>query len=229
MTNARNYANWCLLPSNDAWARKLGAAAKLYWVNPEVPLPVPPTETAPKRIVDDDDGYVEESGGEWTPSSEDGGYGNDSRRHEPANPKPAAAWTITSLTPGRYNVYATWPAWAEMPDAENATFTVYTVAEGAESQYGDPVPVNQYSPPSGIEYEDRSWQLLTPDPCSVESNSKNVGIRVRITALTATDGIVADAILLVPVDNEVKLLSVVRSTSAPEETTAKVRVTLVEH
>jgi type II secretory pathway pseudopilin PulG len=218
-----DYGNWYFIPAADQWARKLGAAAALSR-NPPVQPP------APIHAIDDDtdegnEDYVEESGSEWTTGET--GYRDDARLHPPSNPPPAAAWNFRGLRPGRYNVWATWPEQVGQPDANNAQYKVYTVLEGVETQHGVETPVNQHSPPpSGVEQDGRLWMLLTPEPCNVRG--EEMGIRVRLSALTAANYLVADAVRVEPVDNKISVLSIDRCMSSTGGTTAEVRVTEAE-
>jgi len=70
---------WYLKPSDDSWARKLGAAASLA---AEEPAPEP---ADPDLLIDDGDATYEQNGTNWAETT--GGYENDIRRHpESATP-----------------------------------------------------------------------------------------------------------------------------------------------
>ncbi|MBU4399873.1 MAG: prepilin-type N-terminal cleavage/methylation domain-containing protein [Planctomycetes bacterium] len=219
-----NYGVWYLIPADDAWTRKLGAAAKL---TREYTEPIPPT----LYVDDDDDGlnndddYVEESGSDWEPLGE--GFQEDARRHAPAISQPAATWTFNisalKIPPGYYHVYATWPVLNPQALGQpNASFSV---------NGGNDVDVNQNLPPDGPIFQEYSdtikWHNLTDgNPICVNDNTTEA--TVRITAKFNDDigeyyPVAADAVLLVPVDNEVKVLSVVRSITS-DATTARVKI-----
>jgi hypothetical protein len=95
-----------------------------------------------------------------------------------------ATWTMP-LTPGTYEVDATWPASANF--STTATYNVYDTTTNTSLGSGT---VNQQIAPSGISYDGLNWQSL--GPFTVAGSS-------LIVTLTNTNGQVsADALRIVP-------------------------------
>lgn len=241
-----NYGVWYLIPAEydlppnygqnvkarDAWARKLGAAATLT-------REMFSTPDEPKLVLDDEDDadnddYVEESGGEWralvNDEGEDEGYDGDARLHDAADSQPTAVWTFRiadcKIPPGYYHVYATWPTLDPDPGELNASFII-------NENVGNEVRVNQHELQNILTFDNLSWQRLTT-VAPIRVDIQTTDVKVRISAIEKEGvneyyPVVADAVLLVPVNNEVLVQSVTRSISTPEETTATVSVTVVEH
>jgi hypothetical protein len=204
--------NWYLAPSIDQWARKLGAPASLSQQDPGA-LPTPPN-----WIVDDDDvvGYAD-VGGTWTRESNSQALAGFDRRH-PAPPTESpttpetdhAAWLFENVTPGWYYVEATWTA-----ASDQATDAQYVFYDGAASLNEAPL-TDQTIAPTGASYGGRPWQILAT------RYFRNGSATVQLNG-QATGYLIADGVRLVPVENDVQILSLERSLGG-EAVTAHVSI-----
>jgi hypothetical protein len=197
-----------LIPSQDAWARKLGAGAAIVEIDPGPP-PAPPT-----LLIDDQTSGYSESGGGWNTASDPqalDGYYRWSLPLPPGTPGNTAAWSFSGLAPGAYRVEATW---VEGPDrASNALYNVY---DGMNLQGS--VSVSQQIHPALIANDGRAWQLVYKLLCTSGST------RVELSG-QGNGRVIADAVRLVPVRNTVVVLSLDRSLTS-QTVTAQVAVTV---
>lgn len=196
--------SWYLVPATDPWARKLGAAAALTFVDPG------PPPTPDSLVVDDGaSGYVE-SDGNWTVESDAAAWEADYRRHEPTiDANQTATWTMSGMTPAWYDIRLTWMAAANL--ASNATFTIYD----GETLVGT-YTLDQRAAPSGATFQNRAWQTLAM--VVIQSGTAKVQLS------TEADGpVVADAVRMVPVQNVLSVQSYEHALSS-EEVTARVFV-----
>jgi prepilin-type N-terminal cleavage/methylation domain-containing protein len=207
---------WYLVPPADVWARKLGAAATL---TNQAPGPKPPP---PVLIADDGDAGYSETGGGWVVESDlptTQSFQADHRRHAPApdgSPTDAAVWTFTGITPGWYQVQATW-----LEASDQTAAAQYTIYDGDTALAA--VSANQQIAPAGPTFQDRPWKVLTTQ--YIRSGS----VRAELAGQAAVGYVVADAVRLFPIENNVQILSLERSLGS-EEVTARVSVeVLVPH
>lgn len=127
---------WHLVPADDPWMWKLGAAATLIPDDPDkltnntldsgshVPYlrPFPYVNPTPAGLLADDSNpantgslyygtYAETVGSAWINGPASGyGYMNTSRRHAAGTTASwAATWTFKNVQPGWYEVWVTWP------------------------------------------------------------------------------------------------------------------------
>ena len=192
-----------LVPSTDAWARKLGAAAS---IGTEDPGSCPP----PVTLIDDGDPGYSNTGGNWDQWSSGDPFQGDYRENEPGAGSDKASWEFAGLEAGWYEVLVTWggDGWA--------TDAPYTVLDGETALAT--VRVNQKNNPSGAVFEGASWESL--GVFSIASGA----LRVDLSD-DADEWVVADAVRIVPVRNEVQVLSLEKSLSS-EDVTAQVSVTV---
>jgi hypothetical protein len=196
---------------DDTWARKLGASARLTTEAPSAPDPVFVS------ILDDGDAGYSESGSGWLAQEAPPAFRGDYRSHvaeeEGKDGSGATAtWQFTSVTLGWYEVQATWPA---APDrSSNAEYTVYVGATPKRTFH-----VNQTQVPSGSAFSGVLWEKLTT--VWIDGGS------VHVTLSAASNGsVAADGLRLVPVGNEVAVLSLERSLNS-EDITVQVSVDVV--
>jgi prepilin-type N-terminal cleavage/methylation domain-containing protein len=201
-----------LIPSSDPWVRKLGASATITEVDPG------PAARPPVLLVDDDDAGFDAAGGGWLAQT-DAQAGNG-RYHlhasdappggegSPASPE-TVTWQFNDVPPGRYHVQATWLAGPDRaPDAR------YTVFDGTTSLGS--YDISQLFAPSGPVSENRPWQVVADVPLGSGT--------VQVTLKSSPNGTVAaDAVQLVPVANDVEIVSLAR-TMATDEVTVRVTV-----
>lgn len=191
-------------PSSDIWARKLGACATITSVNPGT------APTAPITIIDDgDEGFSIEGAG-WVETTSAESYLGDDREVESGDGTEVARWQFTGLKPGWYEVLATW-----LPGAEFASDAPFKIFDGSVD-VGAAI-VNQQEGPIDGEFAGKPWQSLGTFPISGSSLSVEV-------SNSANGKVIADGIRLVPVENEVRIISVEKSLNS-EEVTAHVSVT----
>lgn len=191
-----------LVPSTSPWARKLGACACLTTQAPG------PRASPPTLLVDDGDaGFA--AGGGWLAQPEPGAYGGDYRAH-PAGPTiETVTWQFGGLPAGWYEVQATWPE-----ASDRATAASYSVFDG-DSALGA-YEVDQTSAPSGVVFGNRPWHVLATLPLGSGS------ARVELHS-SAAGSVAADGVRLVPLQNEVRVVSLDRSLTS-EEMTARVSI-----
>jgi hypothetical protein len=197
-----------LVPSDDPWARKLGAVASIETVEPAA-------AAAPVTLVDNGGpGYseIDPTSPYWGTQARAGAYGAEVRESSAAGDGDKAVWEFTGLEPGWYEVLVTWDA--ASGQAKNAPYTVY---DGAAPEAT--VRVDQTVTPSGAIYQSVPWESL--GVYSIVSGT----LRVELSD-DANAHIIADAVRIVPVRNVVEVLSVHKSV-ADEEVTAHVSVTVL--
>jgi hypothetical protein len=201
-----------LVPVANEWARKLGASARITAEPPE------PTEPPLPPVLDDGDAGYSESGAGWTPQTDPQAFQGDHRchaavqggAHDPS--AGAASWQFTGVTPGWYELQATW-----VVALDRSPTVGYAVYRGLTSL--GTFRVSQKQPPSGAMYLGVPWQTLTrlwigDAPVRVELGTQNNG------------SVAADGMRLVPVRNDVRVLSLERSL-ASEDMTVHVAVDVV--
>jgi type II secretory pathway pseudopilin PulG len=203
----RDQTTYYLAPSENRWARKLGASAL---IQTEDPGSAPP----PVTLIDNGDpGYREIDLGmvDWTSLSRPDAFQGTLRRQDGSGVGDRARWEFTDLEPGWYEVLVTYSAGPNQ--ATNAPYGVYdgTTCEGT-------VPVDQSVAPSGATYLGVPWESL--GLFSIYGEALHVELRD-----SADNDIVADAVRIVPVRNDVRVLSLEKSLTG-EEATAHVSVIL---
>jgi len=194
-----------LVPSSDAWARKLGAVAMIQTLDPG-PAPPPPV-----LIIDNGQTGYSETGTGWTDETPANAFQGTDRWHAPGDGSNTATWQFTNLTPGWYSVQVTWPEGSDR--ANNATYTVY---DGTK-QLGS-FTVNQQIAPAGTVYQGRPWQSLMILPIS--STTAQVMLSDQ-----ASGKVIADGVWLLPIFNDVQILSLERALTS-EDVTVHVAVTV---
>lgn len=197
-----------LVPSADAWARKLGAAAAIESVDPG---PQPPPPVPPVTLIDDGEpGYIE-LGPDWH-DHERTAYQGWLRCNNDGGDLAIARWGFPGLSQREYNVFATWNARGKQ--SSNAPFTVYdgAVAEGT-------VTVDMEDDPAGEPFEGIPWESL--GIFSITSGT----LWVELSDVNGK--VVADAMRIVPWGNQVKVLTMQKSFDNGEAT-VRVSVTPME-
>lgn len=197
-----------LVPSPDAWARKLGAAATIQTEDPG-------TSVVPVTFIDNDDpGYSERDAGPvyWTSHSESDAFAGELRRHDGSGVGDAAIWEFSGIAAGWYQVLVTYDA-----DDNYATDAPYTVFDGATAEAT--VRIDQTEDPSGGLFQGYRWESL-----GLFSVGGDV-LRVELSD-DADNTIAADAVRIVAVRNQVEILSSQKSLES-DTATAHVSVTLM--
>ncbi len=200
--NANN--TYYLSPSNDDWARKLGAGASI------TPFDPGPRATSPILVMDDSDTSFVTVGEDWNPETNESYQGN-CQKHIGGDGTAIARWEFTGLPAGWYDVRATWHE-----DDMLTTAAPFTVYEGTENK-GE-TPIDQQVAPSGEVIDGKPWQSLKI--VSITSGT----LTVELTDASA-DPVVADAIRLIPLKNDIQINSLEKSLSN-EDVTAHVTVTV---
>lgn len=180
-----------LVPSSDAWTRKLGAVAMMQTQNPG-PKPAAPNLT----VANGQTGYSETGSGWMSETNTNSVLGSD-RRHPAGSGSNTASWQFMNLNPGWYCVQVTWSE-----GADRATNASYTVWDGTK-QLGT-YTANQQNAPSGTVYQARPWTSL--GVLSISSGSAQV-----VLSDQANGNVVADSVWLLPVVNDVEILSLERT------------------
>ena len=174
---------WHLVPADDPWMWKLGAAATLIPEDPDdlvngthVPYlrPFPYVNPTPAGLLADDSNpanadygaYAETVGSAWIIGPASGyGYMDTSRRHATGTTASwAAKWTFKNVQPGWYEVWVTWPDPNIDPPpspTDNAMANVtYRMLDGAGTQIGNDVQANQNAVLTEPTYGGRAWTPL---------------------------------------------------------------------
>jgi hypothetical protein len=200
-----------LEPSEDDWARKLGAPAALRTDEPLLATP-------PVTLIDDGDpgyGEIDADPVDWQTAIADDAYQLDARVNDGGKSEEAllgkvldllnggtndgdvAYWEFTGLEPGWYEVLVTFPH--QVDYAGDAPYTVYDDAavEGT-------VRVSQAVAPSGEIFQGVPWESL--------GVFSIIGGTLRVELGDNAGGpIVADAVRIVPTGNVVRVVSVDKS------------------
>jgi hypothetical protein len=222
---------WYYVPSSDDWVRKLGASAAVSTTPPAAPPPYDPP-----NLTDDDapaaSQYYAESGGQWVPGPATG-YGSGSRVLPPApvgnTTMSTATWTFNTVPSGWCEVQATWPAPPDPVNQPWAAAAQYSYSlDGGGTWHNYAATVNQMNPQTTVTDGGYAWHpVLTvylPPPPPTGSTPQ---LQVRLTGQPAAGGyIVADAVRLVTVQNNVQITSVTRSFDGK---TASARATITPH
>jgi len=193
-----------LTPSNDEWARKLGAGASMSTVNPG------DRPAAPVLVLDDSDSSFVSVGEGWVVETNDA-YQGSSQIHDGGDGSAIARWEFPGLPPGWYDVRVTWHE-----DDALTTEAPFTIYEGTENR-GD-FMVDQQTAPDGEVIGGRPWKSL--GIFSITTGT----MTVELTDASG-DPVVADGVRLIPVKNEVRINSLEKSLLS-EEVTAHVSVTV---
>jgi hypothetical protein len=112
--------------------------------------PLPPAPPAPV-IIDDGDAGFSILSGTW--GSAPSGFEGDLRYAAPGGGSAVAQWEFTTLTPGIYQVSATW-----FPNSNRATDSPFTILDGSNPL--DTVDVNQKVAPDDFSDAGASWEDL---------------------------------------------------------------------
>lgn len=196
-----------LVPSTDAWARKLGAAASIETEDPGAAAP-------PVTLIDNGDpGYSETDVGtiDWQTGFGASAFGGSFRWNNSGGWGDKARWQFTGLEAGWYEVLVTWAE--DINQATDARYTVYddSVAKAT-------ISVDQTVAPSGAIFEGSPWESL--GLFSISSDT----LRVKLSD-DANGNIAADAVRIAPVRNTVQVISMEKSLTS-EDVTAHVSVTV---
>lgn len=176
---------WNLVPADDPWMWKLGAAASLV---PDLPpnthtpylRPFPYTAPAAATLIADDSitatdhatyGYfAATAGSSWSDGPTSGDL-NTSKRHAAATllDSWAATWTFKYVQPGWYHVYVRWPSKDDPPIPPDPNHTPRTDVAYQILDPGNPTTavysvlagVDQSVPPVGITYESLVWKPIS--------------------------------------------------------------------
>jgi hypothetical protein len=187
-----------LTPSTDEWSAKLGNAASVSFSQPSAEI-LPPT------LVDNSDsGFYVQYPWHWSTQSLAGTYNGTYRRNTLYQNSGWCRWKFTDLEPGYYEIHVTYPA-----SASHSTVAPYIVFDDF-AEVGS-VTVNQTAAPSGPAYAGVNW--------------KNIGLyaitsgtlRVRLVSIW-DKYVAADAVRIVPVVNDVTIVSVQESPASDEIT-----------
>jgi hypothetical protein len=192
-----------LTPPANPWAAKLGSAAGIS------ETAAPPKSIAPDLVDNDDPGFSLELPLLWTYDSAADAYDTTFRRNTLLLLSGKSIWTFLELDPGHYEVYVTYPA-----SILHATLTPFTVYD--DNSLVGSVTVDQTTAPTGASYGGVPWHSL--GQYSISSGT----LRVKMDSFT-TILVAADAVRIVPLTNDVELLSVQASPGA-DEITVEARV-----
>ncbi len=202
-----NQTTYYLVPSTDAWARKLGAPASICTQDPGTLEP-------PVTLIDNGDpGYSETDVDtiDWETGSLADAHQQDFRRNDGQSAGDQAKWQFTGISPGWYEVLVTFP-----PDSDSASDAPYTVYDGSVAR--GTVRVNQQVPPSRGVFAGSPWESLGIFPIT--------GDNLSVELADDADGyIVADAVRIVPTGNKVDIVSLEKSLTT-EDVTAHVSITV---
>jgi hypothetical protein len=229
--NANNI--YYLSPSNDEWARKLGACASMTTIDPG------PAPSAPDLVIDDLDsnfsvaasssangngngnghgngngngnGNNGSSSQGWQVGTSVNSYQGTNQYCEGGDITDVARWEFSGLSAGWYDVRVTW-----FEDDLQTTAAPFAVYEGTNVK-GE-FTLNQQVAPTGDIIEGRPWQSL---------GVFSITTGVLTVELTDANGerVVADGVRLIPVQNDVQINFLEKSISS-EEVTAHVTVTV---
>lgn len=181
-----------LVPSTDGWARKLGAAASIQTADPG------PPPSPPMTLIDDADAAYGESGPDSWHSHTRDAFNDLLRCHSTGSGTNIARWQFTGLSPGWYEVLATWCGGSDQaPDAP------YTVWDGTE--FEDTIRVDQSQEPTGPVFNGRPWTSLGVFALQATS------LAVELSDDANDDRVVADAVRIVPIRNLIEVLSIDKS------------------
>jgi hypothetical protein len=150
---------------------------------------------------------------DWRTAAGTHAFGGTLRWNNAWNGSDRANWLFTGLSPGWYEVLVTFDWQNTHAKATNAPYTVYdgptTIAT---------VRVDQTQPPSGPIHEGHPWESL--------GVFSIIGDTLRVELTDNADGeVLADAVRIVRIENDVAVLSV-EKTLAEDEVTARVSVTI---
>jgi hypothetical protein len=195
-----------VVPPENSWAAKIGAPAEIRQ------SPAPPQLPVVERIDNGATGYGEIDIGvaDWETIVDGAAFGSSYRRNNGGHIGDAAVWSFAGLRPGVYEVLVTYPASAAMASDAPYRISDDTVEVGL-------VRVNQQIAPSGPVLEGHQWQSL--GQFVIQSGVLRVNLADDATGLIA-----ADAVRIVPIRNDLEIVSLTASPST-ESMTAEVIVT----
>ncbi len=214
-------ATWYLIPSSDAWARKLGAAAQLTsdqnkllnYVSPSVPPPLTVRNDSP-TADSDGDGIMDYSDPGWTYGNTSSAYNGDyhytNALSSHSQGGQLAVWSFYISTPGWYAIQATWPS----PQGLQLTTVQYQISLGGTPISGSPFNIDQTNTSAGIPDEtglSLVWCKLTPGLVHLTTSGL---LQVQLSNVqpnsnTPHCSVIADAVRLV--QNDVQVVSLDRS------------------
>jgi hypothetical protein len=151
----------------------------------DVTVAAQPVQVSGPVIVDNGTvGYSET--GVWTTEAVSSYGGTERYAQSSGTGNNTAAWQVTGLSPGRYQVQVTWHEYGN--EATNAPYAIYDGATLLQT-----IAVNQTQPPSGASFGGVPFQTLA----SVNITSGT--LRVVLSNAANSTYIVADAVRVVPV------------------------------
>ena len=187
-----------LVPSEDVWARKLGAATTIESVDPG---PVYPAEELVTLIDNGDPGYTE-IGPDWHDHDRTA-YNYELRCNNDGGELAVALWKFTGLTTRQYKVFVTWNARSKQCEVAH-----YDVKDDFDIL--GIVVRNLQIPPSGEYFEGVPWEDF-----GVYTITSGI-LRVRLS--DERGRIVADAVRFETWGNDVEVLTVQKSFDSGEAT-----------
>ncbi len=189
--------DYYVTPSEDDWARKLGAIADLKDTAPALPTPLPPPVDAMIDNLDADFSLIDIGYVDWQLRNH--GAALDGQQHKNNGGKigDSAVWTFDNLPTGDYKVFVTYGS--QGSNANNAPYSVFdnTTPLGT-------ILINQKTAPAGNTAFGVSWDEL--GIFEIES-----GTLVVKLADYANGNIMADAVRIESYRNKVELLTVTKS------------------
>jgi hypothetical protein len=211
--------DYYVVPSRNAWARKLGAIANVRTTAPE------PAPAEPVFLIDNGDPNFElinRGTDDWvemadrdarnrTQQRNNGGSGRGDRDRGGggSGSGDAAAWNFVGLQPGSYKVYVTYAA--RDNQARNSPFSVFD-----DNRLLGTVRIDQRVAPSGPFLNGSRWEYL--GMFVINSDVLRV-----VLSDSARGYIAADAVHIVPHRNTLRVVSLTKSMGS-ETVTANVSV-----
>jgi hypothetical protein len=196
-----------VVPSSHAWARKLGAAAAVTAIPPDPPV-LPPV-----LIIDNGDPACVETGSGWTTQTDPAAFQGSYSLHASQTGVPdTASWQFSGVPAGWYQIEATW-----LPVSDRSTTAAYSISSGSVAL--GTFNVNQRQTPSGPVLNGCCWQVLL----TAWIDAPNVVVQL---SAQSNGSVAADAVQLVPLKNDVQLLSLTRPLGS-EDVSVQVQVNVL--
>jgi hypothetical protein len=151
---------------------------------------------ADARIVDDKDAGFSTTAG-WTFFAGQG-FRNSDQYAAAGTGAAVASWTFTGLTPGQYQVSATW-----VPYPNRASNAPYTVRDGSTAV--GQVTENQLVPPSDFSDVGVAWQNLG-GPCFITGTTLTVQLSNNANGFVIADAIRVRQVGSLPATKEIEVL-----------------------
>lgn len=181
-----------LAPSTERWERKLGSSAEVVTV-------FPPPVTEILLIDESHAGFTQVNVGthDWVYWTWTAAFQGNLRLNNYDDVGDHGIWLFEDLQPGRYEVLANWRALSFC--SKNAEYRIYD-----ETTFLDDKTIDQTQPPSGPTIDGFVWQRLKTVDIATTT--------LKVELWDDDDGYVQmDAIRLIPVKNELEVLSLTQS------------------